>query len=124
MAMKRIADPDWFDHLRVGDVLRDPWGNFRVVRKVSRWTRRPRSQGGTLHGVGPLRGVTLTIRRRSWTNRCYTVYSANDLKVGRWSYVGARIKLTRDIDGCIEQAIHQPAGRPFILYAKHVRGVA
>ena len=121
--MKRVADPDWFAYVRAGDVLqRGQRGSYRVVREVSRWECHRR--GVTVRDVGPLRCITFAIRRRSWTNRCYTVYTAADLRTMGFRYVGARVRLESEMDALIEAAIQQPNSHPKILTADDVRGVA
>lgn len=117
-------DPEWFARVRVGDVLqRGMNGPYRIVRKVSR-SRRIYRRTVDRSDNAPLRSVVFAIRRRSWTNRCYTVLNASDLKTMGYRYVGASVALASDLDQCIAEAIKQPGGRPYILYAKHVRGVA
>lgn len=115
--MKRAHDPEWFAFLRVGDVL-EVNGALRVVRQVSRWANRH-------DPIERLRYVTFAIRHISWTGRCYTVYTAADLRRMRIRYVGARVKLASEMDGKIAAAITQRSSeRPYVLTAHDVRGVA
>lgn len=103
-------DPDWFAFVRPGDVLLHR-GSYRVVREVSRWG-------------GRLRFVAFAIKRRSWTDRCYTLYSANDLKTHGTRYVGARVKLDTEMDRKIHQSITGRELPPhFTLRARDVVGV-
>lgn len=107
--MRRLNDPEWFDHLRAGDVLRARSGLLRVVRSVSR-------RGGKLGSV------TFVIRHCSWTKRPYTVYTFSDLKVFRYSYVGARVGLNGELDRKIDEAIRHRDNRSLSCCA--VRGIA
>lgn len=119
---RQKPDPDWFAFVRKGDVLLIG-GSYRVVREVSRWERVRR--GVVREGVGPLRFVTFAIRRRSWTNRAYTVYTATDLKVFGAQYVGVRIPLTGEMDQRIAHCIHaKELPGSYSLTADDVRGVA
>lgn len=113
--------PEWMAALRVGDVLVFPGDVYRVVREVSRWERVGRN---TVRGQGPVRFVTFAIRRRSWTNRCYTLLTPTDLLLRGARPVGARIKLTGELDAKISAAIRQPCWEPFVLRADDVRGIA
>lgn len=109
----RTCDPTWFAHVREGDVLQSRGGSFRVVRHV---TRRP---------GGQLLCVTFAIRTCSWTRRPYTVYTASDLKVFSFRYVGARIALSSELDRKLSDAINHSGGeRPHGLTCCSVRGVA
>jgi hypothetical protein len=105
--------PDWFATLRTGHLIRKGDGPIRIVRKVSRGAR------------GDLRSVTLAIRRRSWTNRAYTILTANDLIVFGYRQVHQeiRVKLTRELDRLVERAIAQNAWEPYIATADDVVGV-
>lgn len=59
----------WIPKIKKGDVLRSGTGILRVVRDVHH-----------AHVGDHVRvSVTFTIRRCSWTQRCYTVYTGNDL---------------------------------------------
>lgn len=121
--MRRTQDPDWFDFLRVGDVLqRGKDGPYRVVRHVSRWERIGR--GKVERDRGPLRYVAFTIRHPSWTGRCHTHLAAADLKTQGYRYIGVRLPLTSELDAKIDAALKQPCGEPYVLTAKDVRGVA
>jgi hypothetical protein len=104
-------DPEWFAIVRVGDVLRSPGKSYRVVREA----RRDEN--------GRLRGVTFAIMRCSWTKRPTTTYIRMDLKVG-WSYVGARVKLTNEIDEKLARDVHAETSADCVLRCCDVRGVA
>lgn len=69
---------DWRDALRPGDILRTPSGDLRVVRTVSK------------KASGFLWGCTFVIRRRSWTNRPYTVVTRCDLQQRGFKPTGHR----------------------------------
>lgn len=112
--------PEWMATLRAGEVLTNG-RSYRVVRNVSRWRCTPR--GGRVDGEGPLRCVTFAIRRCSWTKRCYTVYTASDLKTLRFRPAGARVKLNRPWDEAIAQEIENKHG-PRLLSCCDVRGAA
>lgn len=58
------ADPKWPDILE-GEILRAPSGKLRVARRVSSGNMRVY--------------VYFTIAHPSWTNRCYTLYTTNEL---------------------------------------------
>jgi hypothetical protein len=108
--VRRATDPVWFDHLRPGDVLRSRGGTLRVVRTVSR------------KEDGKLWGVSFVIRHCSWTKRPYTVLTFNDLKTFRYTYVGARVRLDRELDRRIADAIRHKEDRTLTCCA--VRGIA
>jgi hypothetical protein len=59
--------PAWFSRVVEGSVIAERSGTWRIVRKVHRSPN------------GKLWGVTLVIRRCSWTKRCYTVLNYQDL---------------------------------------------
>lgn len=92
--------PEWFAHLRVGDVLQRGRGPYRIVRHV---TRREN---------GSLVAVTFSKQRRSRYMRCDTVYFATDLKTMGFRYVGARVALTSEMDRRIAEAIESKAPVP------------
>lgn len=95
--MKPRPQPEWMATLRVGDVLTNGH-DFRVVRAVSYW------KGG--RSQGRLWGVYLAIRRCSWTGRCFTVKTANDLMFNGFTKVpGVRVKLHTDLDQRIEASL-------------------
>jgi hypothetical protein len=73
-ANRRYGGPqptrDWRDDLRAGDVIVSPRGDYRVVRYVSRSNKHD----------GFIWGIALAIRRRSWTDRPYTILTRADIK--------------------------------------------
>lgn len=92
-AMVRYAlIPDWRDEIQVGDVLYSKSGTPRVVRSVSK--RR-----------GFLGCVKFTIRKCSWTGRCYTVVSRSDLKWRGFTPSGVRKTEMTLMDKRINRAI-------------------
>lgn len=104
--------PMWMLVLKIGDVLKSARGSYRVVRRASH------------HEDGRLRSVTFAIRRRSWTNRAYTVMTASDLLTFGYQPVGARIKLTNEMDARLHKAIHDNELPPNIsLHAADVLGI-
>ncbi len=106
------SPPDWRDELQPGDVIRGS-GEFRVVREVS--YQRP----------GRLRNITLTIRRRSWTNRCYTVIDRDELRARGFKKAGFRVRLDREHDATILAVIREQDGmRGRSLTARDVEAIA
>lgn len=82
------------DRVRVGDVLKSRSGRrFRVVREI-----------GLKHGR--LYNVTLAIRHCSWTRRCYTILTYNDLYQFGYRPTGRRMRLTKTIDREIAACIN------------------
>ncbi len=65
---------DWILSIKEGDILLERGKKPRVVRTVSRHLKY-----GTWHTW-----VTFVIKRRSWTNRCYTVLNEHDLRMRRF----------------------------------------
>lgn len=112
LPLKR-PDPAWFVDCVVGSVIQEgAHGPMRIVRKVSRYH------------TGRLYCVSVTIRRRSWTGRAYTVLTAADLKTRGFRLIpNVRIKFKRLIDVRIYQAINQGAGQPYIIGADEVVGI-
>ena len=78
--------------VKAGDVLRTPKGDYRVVRKVSRYSD------------GDLSAAYFAIRRCSWTRRGYTVKQASEMF--GWGFVAARDlpkgKLDLELASCIQ----------------------
>jgi hypothetical protein len=99
----------WMHTVKVGDVLEDAWGNHRVVRSVSR------------HRNGDLRAISVTIRRKSWTNRAYTTLCRSDLMA--WRSVGVTVQITSQLDATLSDDIAQIKYPPR-LCAADVRGIA
>lgn len=112
LGYKHGPDPDWFDWLDAGHVICERGGAWRIVRQVSRRTD------------GRLSFVTLVIRRRSWTGRCYTVLTSSDLKTRVFTVKrDVRVKPKTLIDVRIAQAIKQRCYEPYIITADEVIGM-
>lgn len=79
--MTEFSD-SWLDRLCIGDIVYEGGSPSRprVVRNVSYCKS------------GLLRSVTFSIRRRSWTGRCYTVVGRTDLKTRCFAPARACIK--------------------------------
>lgn len=89
---------DWTNKLEVGDVLRTPTGDLRVVRLASHHIitsggRRPHWRSS----------VCLTIKHCSWTTRCYTVLNSADLKTRGFRPTGKRVRLQSRLDAEIRR---------------------
>lgn len=81
----------WMNSVSTGDVLKDMYGNLRVVRKVTRYSERhPRA--------GLLKCVTFAIKRCSWTGRGDTVLTYTDLDYRGFKPTGRRLPLRTAMD--------------------------
>lgn len=103
----RAPQPDWMLRLKVVDLLVKGNGKPRAVRSLYRYPN------------GDLAGITFAIRACSWTGRCYTAISYNDLKqTGYVPYINGntkvRMKLNSDMDkkiaGCIRNGEDRSLG--------------
>ena len=104
---------EWMRTIGVGDVIARLNGPWRVVRQVSRYQD------------GDLRTVALSIKRCSWTHRCYTIYGYNDLRMLGYRKIAVKRRaLRKAIDRQIAASIHQPAWERRILKCCDVEGVA
>ena len=93
--MTSHINDSWLDQLRIGDIVYEG-GNpsrARVVREASFGKK------------GLLSSVTFSIRRRSWTGRCFTVVSRTDLKTRCFAPAGARVKKFTLLDKMIAHDI-------------------
>lgn len=90
-----MSQPAWIHRIQLGDVLRAGSGLLRVVRAV---THSPIDYGGNPH-IRTM--VTFSIRHCSWTRRCYTCYTGNDLVQMGYRPTRARVKLRKSIDRAI-----------------------
>lgn len=106
---KRIQLP-WMRDVKVGDVLVNANGTYRVVREVSRYAD------------GDLSSVTFVIRRCSWTHRPYTILGFTDLRMQGYRPAHARSKLNGPLDPLIAKAIADDRDRS--LTCCMVKGVA
>lgn len=89
-----MREPRWFRRVQVGSVIAERSGRWRVVRAVHRGPS------------GKLWGVSLVIRRCSWTHRCYTVLTHTDLKYRGFRLIRVpprtlRTELDRKIQACL-----------------------
>jgi hypothetical protein len=110
--------PAWVSRIRKGDVLRSGSGVLRVVREVSHSEIR-------YSGPPHIRtSVYFAIKRCSWTRRCYTVYTGNDLIQMGYRPVRARVTLRKSIDRAIERDIQRPGYHKPKLTCCDVEGVA
>lgn len=104
-------DRRWILGLQVGDVVRSGNGALRVVRAI----KHCRSGYKTTRT-----SVTFSIRRCSWTHRCYTVLTCSDLLTLGYRPTRAKVKLRKRIDRAIENDFH--ADKP-VLTCCDVSGV-
>lgn len=103
----------WMKDVVVGSVLAEGSGAWRVVREVCRYAD------------GDLRSVTFTIRRCSWTGRCYTILGYTDLRMRGFRMVRVKPRALRTkLDRTIRRAIHQPCYEPYAARCCDVEGVA
>lgn len=80
----------WMQSVEVGDVLKNPRGSLRVVRKVTRYDN------------GDLRCITFAKKKCSWTGRPGAVYGFCDLRIGGWMPTGACVALGSEADFLLE----------------------
>lgn len=96
------AETPWYRYLQVGDVLRAPSGDLRVVRGVSHFAPKRCS----LHGAT---AVTLVIRRCSWTKKPITVLFGADLNSRGYVPVSVRPRrLNAPLDKAIAEWLQRP----------------
>jgi len=80
----------WIERIEKGDILRSKSGLLRIVRAVHHsWI--PQSQQIRT-------SVTFTIKRCSWTGRCYTILNGSDLMTQGYQHTGKRIRLQKKMD--------------------------
>jgi hypothetical protein len=87
----------WTKYIKVGDVLRSGSGVLRVVRAVH--SCRVDDGYGRSH---TRETFTFSIRKCSWTHRCYTSYNGNDLVQMGYRPTGTHVKLNKKIDRVIQ----------------------
>jgi len=103
---------DWRDRIKPGDVLLERGKSPRVVRTV---TYRPN---------GFLVAVNFTIKRCSWTGRCYTTVCRTDLGWRKFAPAGVTVKTVTDMDKMILRDIETPGPRTlYALDCCDVRGI-
>jgi len=90
--------PAWIHRIKKGDVLRMPSGRLRVVRYVNHSV----TSKGVAHPV-PRTTVIFSIAHCSWTSRCYTTYTGNDLVQMGYRPTKARVRLRSKLDRQIEE---------------------
>lgn len=100
-----MSQPAWIHRIKRGDILRSGSGLLRVVRSVSH-SLIPVGCGGTRKPHFRTT-VIFTIQHCSWTGRCYTVYTGNDLVQIGYRPTRGRIRLNRKIDRRIEQEFRE-----------------
>ena len=96
----------WHD-LKPGEILRAPSGLLRVARKVTKHRQM-------VH-------VSMTIQRRSWTGRCYTVYPADELIRIGYQRTGEMYRSRQQFDQLILEEM-KSLGKP-VLTPEDVIGV-
>lgn len=86
---QKYPDPEWFAHVRPGDVLQlvkcGRPGAYRIVRAVHH------RKDGTIWGV------SVAKKARSRYENPTTMFTATELRT-MFRYVGARVKLTGELD--------------------------
>lgn len=103
------------DALVVGSVVRRG-DSYRVVRAI---TRYPASPGAV---YPPKLFVTFAIKRRSWTNRAYTVYNRSDLRTLAYVPTPAVLRLRSRRDRALAADIRDKTRRHH-LTPEDVRGM-
>lgn len=106
---KRIQLP-WMRDVKVGDVLVNANGTYRVVREVTRYAD------------GDLKCITFVIQRCSWTGRAFTVLGFTDLRMQGYRPAHARSKLNGPLDAQIARVIADY--RDMSLTCCMVKGIA
>lgn len=106
-------DGAWIKQIKAGDVLKSRSGALRVVRRVSH-------RGQSL----PKTSVYFTIKRCSWTHRCYTVYNGNDLRIMGFQPVKARATLRKKIDRAIAIEFDRRDAKGAIMRCCDVVGIS
>lgn len=89
----------WFDTVQVGDVLQNPAGSQRAVRKVDRY------KNGDLHYL------TFAKRKCSRWPAAYTFYSFTDIRLQGWRPTGVRIRLDSEMDAWLQADMLNPFRR-------------
>ncbi len=102
--------PDWMRDVKVGDVLVNASGTYRVVRAASFFPN------------GKLATVTFVINHCSWTGRPYTVMSFTDLRQQGYRPARARSKLNGPMDAHIARVVADHRDRSLSCCA--VKGIA
>lgn len=109
------SDHPWIAQLQKGDVVRTRSGRLRIVRDVSHHHNR-------YYGTRTI--VTFLICHPSWTGRCYTVMTGNDLVQMGYRPTKAKATLRTAFDWAVEQEISECFHPNDIkLHARDVRGI-
>lgn len=95
--------PAWIGKLKVGDVVGMPSGRLRVVRSVSHYYVRQSKMIRT--------SVAFTIRHCSWTGRCVTTLTGNDLVQMGYRPTSAHVELNQEIDRQIQYELTGREGK-------------
>ena len=107
---RQVAEKDWRDRLRVGDVIIVS-GTERIVR----FALYQRS--------GFLRSVTCSILHCSWTGRATTILSRSDLKTRDAAPTNIKIPLRSKIDKKFEMSMRQKCTEIPLLTCCDVSGI-
>jgi hypothetical protein len=99
----------WMNKVKIGSVLRSRSGLLRVVRDLRR-------RGDRLHSV------SFTIKHCSWTHRCTTTLTYNDLSYMGFRPTGKRRRLRTELDRMI--ALDCLPGHPGPLDCCDVTGIS
>lgn len=102
--------PEWMRSVKVGDVLVNAGGTYRVVRAASFFPN------------GNLATLTFVINRCSWTRHPYTVMNFTDLRQQGYRPAHARSKLNGPLDAQIADAVSDHWNRSLSCCA--VKGIA
>jgi hypothetical protein len=107
-----MTTPAWIERLVVGAVIAERGGAWRVVRKVNRCRD------------GSVGSVTLTIRRCSWTGRCYTILNVQDLKQRGFRRIPTTpLKLQGAIDRKLTKVLRRHEDKPYSMTCCDVAGI-
>lgn len=102
--------PEWMRGVKVGDVLVNCNGTYRVVRAASFFPN------------GNLATVTFVINHCSWTRRPYTVMNFTDLRQQGYRPAHARSKLNGPLDAQIAKVVSNHCDHSLSCCA--VKGIA
>lgn len=102
--------PEWMRSVKVGDVLVNANGTYRVVRSASFFPN------------GNLSTVTFVIKHCSWTGRPYTVMNFTALRQQGYRPAHARSKMNGPLDPQIARVVVDHRDRSLTCCA--VKGIA
>lgn len=111
------SDPRWLwiDDIQVGDILLEKGKSPRVVRKVSRIKKGPRT--------GKVHALSFTIKKCSWTGACHTTIVRTDLKTRKFSPTGKKAALNGELDKQIEANVALGDNTLATIHCCDVKGV-